>query len=469
MLTGHIVYESAVLTDMITNANKTAVGVPGGMLDVLASSVHLPVLSPDESMNPIPREEKVIDGAKFQMGEVAMHDLALSDLSDQLALRTGNIIHLAHNVVVPHIRSIRDEVSTTVAEGANSIAKSHSVVWVTFDELFDNSIFQSVVEQYASSTPTVLNIPFSFPLYSGDDLVGKMLTGSSLLDNDILLFANNLGKEFIADVYNSLFTKAINKYSLESFITAPEKTNATIVAYLIARYFATNGEIPDGINASLAQYQEWVQILVSELGRRLIAIQTARENYSKLKTIVFDYPASKVEGIILANGDLKDVWETGGGVDEILLGSALKEQVVNMDHLLANKGYFCNEWQMLLSVRANTVRAMKDTLTVQALRLATYAYIDRTDEAKLPAPRLELKERANVFLENKTNINSDSLDHFTTDLVYHVFYADTDVKIILDEMHRENLLNPGRDQSEVALIAYINYVTYAVSKEIILA
>jgi hypothetical protein len=463
MITDKTLEKINALTAQITEAGKVAVPVPDTPLSVLCSHSTLTGLKDVETAsNQLLEESNNNSHNDYQDGYVKAITEAVA-----------NHIDFAKNVVNPSIREVVAYVSNTLDEYTETAINDIKIVRVTQPDFLNNSDIKSDIEGYASRGVTAYIEPdsfFSLSNYVHDELVEKLVTGSSNLDLSIRTWVASQEPGFLKDIWELFFadpkTHAMNKQDMVSYLNHPVKgTNRALAIYLFCRRLENESkEDSVSYNARLKQYREVASFKAAEL------IEKYEEAKQRSRIVqYYDF----TEKTIYVYSDLYVTWLEKGNKPELLFGAFINnESLISEAELSGNSERLLKSWSTYKAALNNSHRNTYYNKYIEALRQGFYSsmadmleaeqeYYEANTDAKDTVAKLLEEELKHITIE-------DRKDHYRTvaRLVCKARYFYTDVYKFLTTV--DNLTTNNDNTLEEALqVATIEYVTDYVSSMLV--
>lgn len=474
MLRENSVYGLAGIAERLTDAGVSLVPVAGSMLDrQVTAAPHYtlaggravtavnetndnPALPPEASPWNLVAASKTANSLGLYV-----HDLALEANINEAAGIVRNLIDFARNVAKPTILELVGVVEQRLAGAISDAMSPVTIKPEGFHDIWSTPALDSLVAEFNEVPAIELSFKKWMPLAAPEAVVGYLRTGSTLFDEDVKSWLESVGDEVVVSAYNTYLSEDTNLFPSTNIINQYTGDREMILAlFLLAHHFHATKEVPEGVRASLSEYELFFSQLRTEMGRRVAAILRTRDRERASGKLVTSYPDMLGDNpVIRVNADNYTEWLSKGGEAEILLGAQLTDQERNPEALIANGTRYraaYNQSQRLLNMK---VRAENTTRTIEAIRFAISSYIAQADEASLPTSKAELQKIAATHIAALSEAHLSDLFRVVRRVVCRTLYAHTDAEKILVQIDIEADANPGIEPADAALLATITIVT----------
>lgn len=401
------------------------------------------------------------------------HELAQVDFVEKGAAVLAVNFDLGKNVVVPKVLDIINKVTEQAQYSANRSLNNIAVVPAHYATIWSNPNVLALIEPFADvafEDHHPRSILTRMPTL--EEATAWMVTGASTVDADVLelLKANpNLPLEAVQGLFFEYsqtllpFSKQVNPYNANQ--------DRVLAIFLIARRLLS--DIPDFAALSLNDHRSTLASIMSQAAAGANGIVRLRERNGKLNTLIRNYPTTDIslsvgngnEIIIYVNGDVYSRWLNDGGTPETIMGAFITDRKLAYQELLDGRVGYEKAWAQHLKIRSAYITEERFNRTAYALRSVLLAAIDTHDE-----PTLSKEILRNRMVEVLGDFHRRHLDHFASyirDVVCKVFYAHTDVLVLLREMDSIKNANPEMDMNEVAILAGIEFIADWFSAQVI--
>lgn len=378
-------------------------------------------------------------------------------------------LFIARNVVNPVISGVVDDVNQYLKQVGNRFTNTLSVVMDTYDKLWDSPIFLDFLKPYSeTSANDSVGFPDVHPRLQTEQVIDLMRTGSTRFDDkDLMPWIEEIGKEFVAETYNTYLAKASEEpmaggnvsISVLSDMT-PLTRKRLLVLHLLARRLSR--QTMDGIIMDIREYENKIDDFLQQTGRLLNRVLDVRGRNKRLNSMVLSWPrgvtldsTSDVAEIVV-NGDLYTKWLEDGGSPEILFGAAVSDHEEDPLVLLEKTEHYKSLWESRAALQQSKMRYDLYNNTVTGLHHAIAKQIAATKEEDLVGTSYDaMHSKLNESLSGVTEHDTLNLYVCVRDLVTKIMFPHTNAKLVLETIDAICADNPKLPVKEAALLATI--------------
>lgn len=392
------------------------------------------------------------------------HELAQVDFVEKGAAVLAVNFDMGKNVVVPKVLDIINRTTELAQFKANRSLNNIAIVPAHYAAIWSNPNVLAMIEPYAEVAfedyqprPVLTRMP------SLEEATAWMTTGSSVVDADVLDLLKSNPNLPLEAVQGTFFEYSHGIMSLSKQVNPYTANQDRVLAiFLIARRLLT--DIPDFAALSLNDHRSVLASIMSQAAAGANGVVRLRERSAKLNTLIRSYPSTDInmsvgngnEIIIYVNGDVYSRWLNDGGTPETIMGAFITDRKLAYQELLDGRAGYEKAWTQHLKIRSAYITEERFNRTAYALRTVILAAIDEHDE-----PTLSKELLRNRMVDVLGDFHKRHLDNFTgyiRDVVCKVFYAHTNVLVLLREMDSIKNANPEMDMDEVAILAGIEFI-----------
>lgn len=392
------------------------------------------------------------------------HELAQVDFVEKGAAVAAVNLDLGKNVVVPKVLDIINRTMELAQMNASRSLNNIAVVPAHYSTIYSNPNVLALVEPFAEVAfedyqprAVLTRMP------TLEEATAWMTTGSSAIDADVLELLKrnpNLPLQAVDGMFIN-YSHALKPFNVQ--VNPYHADEDRLVAiFLIARRLLS--DIPDFAALSLNDHRSVLASILSQSAAGINGIIRIRERSSTLNTLIRSFPSADAsatvgngnEIIIYVNGDVYSRWLNDGGTPETIMGSFISDRETGYQALIDKKSTYETTWNQHLKIRSAYISEERFNRTAFALRTVLVAAIDAHDE-----PTLSKEILRNRMVELLSDFSVRHLDQFSgyiRDIVCKLFFAHTNVLMLLREMDGIKAANPEMPMDEVATLAVVEFI-----------
>lgn len=396
------------------------------------------------------------------------HDVIMDEIVKAGADAVRGHISFAKNVVAPKVGEYISLVEEDIAQLPVSGLNKFEIKQYKLPEVFEAPGFRESLTLFKET-------PFEEPTFDLDladleeqTIQGLLQTGSGSIDGLIQDWLARVGMDFIYNVYSTVFQIKPNEDPNYSKVVSLRKLmddkvtgeDFTLAVYLLANKLFDNP--PEDTPHSLEEYNERIIKLRNQSGNKLyrldLEVEQAYRNDKLVKAVISNHE-------VLVYTAVYEDWITGGGDNDILLGSLVSESTYyTLDRLMEDAEALKARWEAYKKIEEkaainNKFVYIKESLTRNFNKLL--AECENKSAAERSTCNAIFKEElALVTLDEISQICDVSLK-----LVSRSMFYNTDAERILTSIEKNAKENPSITPREAALIATIELITDWVSAQ----
>lgn len=356
-------------------------------------------------------------------------------------------LNLARNVAIPYISEVVEAVEKAYSDKVNAVDHGLHVVTDGYSKIWDNARLYQLVERFEKSAFVNVPAPNNYPELPVDKILYRLQTGVKALDEDVTAWVNDVGTEFVVNLYNNFYRVNPGKRRDTVSLTSTELDILGGRDALIGIYLLGNGlsrSLPDGVAVELTRLEMQMAQWLQQVGARLTANLEGRERAVKSKQLVVRYPGGaalastadpSILNAIVVNNDVYKEFLEEGGSPEVLFGSYLTNQSYSYSELLARSNDFTNAWNRELALIKTRAASNKLEIVRKAIHASIATIINRdADQMEGFGGRPALHEKLAVQVNNL--YLGDLTDIYTTvrGVISRLLFENTDVPKVLSAM-----------------------------------
>ena len=391
------------------------------------------------------------------------HDLASAEFVEKAAGVIAVNLDLAKNTVVPHVLDVLQRVTELADLTARRELNNIAIVPDHYESIWDNPGLNELIEPYANTAPAdevITSVLGALP--SLEEATKWMTTGSAIVDADILELIKH-DPELPLRVVQGTFFEYLSSQASLSVLTNPYKTDrvSILARFLIANHLLS--VVPAEANVPLAEFKRIVVAIMVQSAVGLHDVIKLRKRAVDANQLLRSYPVTEfnyggAQVNIDVNGTIYNRFLEAGGSPESIMGAFITDRSVDSAKLISEKETYEKAWAQYVKVRSEVLSEQRYNRTVAALRSVLAADIKNLPES-YPVNGEILYGRAGTLLNEILPRDLEGFPAAVRDIVCKLFYAHTNVLIILSEMDRIKAKFPLLPMDEVATEAVTEFIT----------
>lgn len=409
-------------------------------------------------------------------GGASSHDLFMENAVEQVSRIVVGGHDLARNTIMPLVKSMMDNYSTTLEAIIYDVAIPVTVLPNIYHRIWASPMLRDMVKRYETAPVDIKPFPFSLPEIPLEQIRGILNTGVTQVDELIDAWFNDMPYSIIEDSYKAVFVdrsvaigrKTNGRHELDGAFGLTR--NTTLLAFLIAQGLERN--MINGMTQSLEQIRTACNHLLVQSGRALMGEITRRE-FDKTSRSLVTHVTEKslgragVQKIIHVNNDvyLNFLNEDLGSV-ESLCGAVHGGRPFSYSSLLENKEANEKLWSRVVSLHNQNLAATKFTFQRQALSAILTRYVNAKQDDELPAAKAYLHELIAKTVNSLEPKDFVDVAICIRNAVCCVLYADSNAQMFFSAMDQAELENPNLNARECALYATIDLLARWLASQI---
>lgn len=390
------------------------------------------------------------------------HDETMQQYVDATAKIVENNLNLARNVVNPMVKAVVEQATQYADIKGRSANSPMNIVPCYLPAPYNNPILAEIVSRYGETYNNDMRLSIAFPPMAAGVIREKAMTGITRLDEDIEAWLSNCSDDMIEGIYNAAFSEQGASTLSEVFGDPMNRAGAALLVFLLARRFMD--DIPDGVNAPLNVYKEYVSSLMAQAGRQVVYVIQTRANNDRTNALVIRAPyrsgtADTARGDIIVNPDVYRRWLKEGGTPEALFGAIHvgKNALVYQD-LLENKDNYIGVWQRATNILKTKAGFERFNLFLEGMRQALLTQLASLPDDIRQCDDAGYKQCIGEHLQRVKEGGVDEPWAIGRKLVCRVFFSGTDAETVLWAIATQCKEHPDMDVREAALLATIEIV-----------
>lgn len=398
------------------------------------------------------------------------HDIAMDDVTEQVAKAVQGHMFFARNTVAPVIADLVEQTTLAMKELTPSKLLGMEIVVDEPPLPMLNSTFEDLVRPMEETPYDDPRLAMRLPTISVQEIKELMKTGTRSLDDQIELWAAQHGDSLFIEIWESLFQlkyAELNENTPKTFrtyVNNSEKGLDTAVAvFLICRKIFDNP--PAGTEMNLNAFNATAVEFRNQAAATICHAIDDMKRWVKNKELV-----RSVQGPVThVYGPLYREWLETGGDNEVLFGNSLESiPKVTVDFLQADAPRLKSLWQRH-SILTATVENNRRYNRVKELLL--HGFIKQiavlSDEEKA---NVEQQAVLNKFRELLAEVKESELNNLwdlCLKLVCRSRFYYSSAEEILTGVEEVKKQNPSIEVREAAAIAMIKYIAKWVATQFV--
>lgn len=391
-----------------------------------------------------PSGQVLIEASSITPEDVHVHHIKVQEYSDEVANAVRPLIHLTRNMVVPDYSKVVEEVEAYMANMQTDISSTlgYTIEYVERCKLTLLPNITSSVGKYSNTVATIPRLPRLVSEATNAGTIASALVTTDERVNKIIADTLDAGFGVIMSVLHGGGNIAL--------MTPGQQ----VITYLYAQYIYDKPEA--GLGCSLIDYNEGIEDLTQQLGRRLYYYIEAWDN-AVARGLVFDSP--RVGKTISVNADVYRAGTARGLVPEaIFANEQLGRKYILLDHLADNVSVLVQTFER----EANTLRVAFDNDANDRMRVALLAALTRLVQSKeedgIPAPLETLIDLIQDRVRNLSHSEIADMGCTARDLVCDIIYPHSGAKTLLRTADHIGTEQPDIDPREAFAFAVAEYI-----------
>lgn len=387
------------------------------------------------------------------------HNGAIATVVDVAGKAVSQALYFARNVVLADVKEVLTKVEQIVAGIRSVQAEPYTIHQQNTAVVFSNPLLHELVERFSNTSAQAVERR-SLPPLDLSAVRAAIATGANLFDGEVEVSLS----AFDDEGYKQVQAILEGRTALDS--ACPEYA---LGVHLLSKALIDNPY--EGVNISLVEFNARMAQLVEQSGRMVYQEIERIVRRKKLGMLYNGGGVASPDGrvTIFVNNEVYLDMLNKGLTPEILIGNEFLGRRYNDNQLIENGVELTAIYEREMRLRALQATMEETNSAREALsRLIALEIANRSAE-QLPIDRASLQARLNARIALIREKDLKCLPVLVRDLICHVFYAHTDALRILSAIDAIGEQYPEIDAREAALLATIQYVTYWISKQIVVA
>lgn len=474
MITNKAVGVTQLIAEQLTRSGVGLVPYSGTPLWDLNNCTYHAMLDNIKFVNEA-NADAIVYAVANQSGEAdglneCRHDKALAKAVEVISAAVRADMNIARNVVTPTITSAIESVTTQMRQQDERIASVMAVVADRYEAIWSSAMLSDLIAPFAEiAARTIDRSPAVHPMIPEEQIIGLLKTGASRFDTELNEWINEIGRNFVIEVYTQYFLAANHEtatgtgFDLNSLANLdPLNRKRVLIAHLMANRLQR--EPLEGISMSINDYELMMAEVYSQTGRMLNRVIENRDLAIRSKRLVIQWPTPNSEYLeapsdttnIIVNEDIYNTWLDEGGTPETLLGAAVSDRETDYAILLERHESYEQLWKqrrMLVTAQhesnryTKVIRAINYAVAKEIAEVQNEKVSDnvRSGMHKLLAERLRKADAQDI----------SDIPGFVQELVCDIIFPQTNARRILrriDVIHRNNPSYSPREAASVAIL-----------------
>jgi hypothetical protein len=401
-------------------------------------------------------------------GTLTQHDIALSDMTSDIAASVKTHINFAKNTVRPIIEEVVKAVESAIASLPVNLEYNLNIVQVDLPEPMVSAAFEDMVRVFENVLYSPLGaMRMSLPSKSGFEVIESLVTGAKDTDEAIAVWAAKKGDAYFANLWSLVFTAEANDGRFDTLLQDSESgSDLGIAVFLLCKrlYDAP----PEGVSMSLADFNEKIALIRDQAALRVVHAYEEYARNTSMGLVIRSIKKNEVH----VNGNVYRTWLENGGSNAVLFGSLLSDRpekyVLSLDEKRVELQKTWEQHNHILTVSERNRQFINyksilrhQSATVMGSNLVQcFGEVANGREVTTDLPEyVKCLDLMNAFVDAVTDQQFKDLWTLCTQLVCRGAFYYTDAEKILIGIERACKDNAGIEIREAALLSLVEYVT----------
>lgn len=396
------------------------------------------------------------------------HDVVMDEIVLAGAKAVRNHISFAKNVVAPVVGQYIDLVEEDIVNLPISGLNKFEIKQYKLPEPFESHSFRDSLLLFKDTPFEEYGFNLRLPSLDTEAITELLHTGSIDIDDYVNNWIARVGIDFIYGVYSTVFQVNQNtgddySKSLSLRKLMDDRINGedfTLAIYLLTNKLHNNP--PEDTENSLDEFNSLILKLRNQSGNKLYRldseVETAYRNDKLVKTVLNNHQ-------ILVYSAVYEDWITGGGDNDILLGSLVSDNTYyTLDRITEDAVELKALWENFKKIEERTATNNKFNYVKESLTRNFNKLLVEQNEVDVNRRDTCIK----VFKEELALITTNELSHIcdvALKLITRSMFYNTDAERILTSIEKNSKENPSITPREAALITTIELITDWVSAQ----
>lgn len=423
-------------------------------------------------------ESIVTDALVKDAGDEVIHTEVLMETVDHVASVISGNIALVKTKVKPLFIELHKRFQNEMASIPTRVGIPVEIRPNVYHRIWGLQQARSMFEAYARLAPTPFSANRKFPELTAEQMVDRMKTGVSSIDEVLSTWLTDLPSGKITKVYKDFFCQQSDRGAVTVGKPVGHKhinadgydRNDYLIAYLFAHSFLN--DVPENTEGESSVLENYLVKFRQALGRVIYGVFLDRDDILNTKSLAYAYSKVKhpetghAKHIINVNNDvLLDFYEKGG-TPEIIFGAAVSNFGFSFEAMLADSEKLKKKWSHSLTAHSMMINSKMFEQKNIALKLALSRYVDELPDDELPGPRKEVHDRIKHLIGKLNESSYDEEEKLILNFTCDVFFPDTNAKLISSTMERVHDDNLDFTARECALYAVIEITAMWLASQI---
>jgi len=463
MLSKHAIQSAAPLALLYANQNIQINFHPDSNLQDLEESLLVPLkLKADEGGDGGLDEfaEALAHASRFNVSDQYPHDEIMAIRVKELAELVQFNIKLARNTVNDQIAHLVNGIDQINQDLSKTDPPEEQIVSINPSPAVEGALFNEAADRYRETKHAHISLSIQIPRPA--DLTPYLSTGDPAEDAALNETIGTLGMAHVEALWDRLFVSGPANVDLLFDLKDPAAWSDLAIAFVLVQNVKNN--LPDGVNASLDDVNDYLIQLGAQLGRMMASVERQRDINSRTNRVILTKTPDE-DGHVLVNSDTYPAYLERGGTPEAILGAVHSgESLVSGHDLIENKDRLERQWAAVKRLRDETASMNRLSASKAHLEAGILAIIQAL-EVNAPVKDLYRDRLKSALKKLDTGLLDDTWNHVRT-ILCDVLYFETDVLMILKAIDREAALTPDADIQESATFAVVEYIAQYLTNQL---
>lgn len=401
----------------------------------------------------------------------------VKELTEVVSKAVSANIRLAHQEVLPLIRSISEDVIKAYKERVEGVGLNVEVVPFSGVAILTSGKLETYLPSDTVDIDSVSAESPSCFISTPTDILSLLKTGAASVDAEIdewIAGLNNATAK-IAHVWAAIFATN-TPIDMRDRIIGKMDYNDQLTTFLFARHLLSMDR--DEL-VTMADNISLVRLLVALKQAEDIASIGIRSLYKKRERakargdLILSAPTSEmIRGSargtlntsfeILVDEDLYEAFLANGGTPDAIIGAVVHQGRASATELLERISFFTRIAERTAAIVAETAESQRLSIARDTIRRELFAVVESMcdgDRSAYVNQLASIEPKVEGILSNLTPGCIKDVYGVVTDVVCSALFDDTDVRIIIDNINRHGSADTGADIREIAALSTIDYVS----------